>query len=901
MHSEIVPNASPTETIMKSEPQLRIYCFGHPQILLDGSAVEGFRSSKAKGLLLYLASTGRDQGRATLVGLFWGDLTEENGAANLRKTLTNLRKLVGPYLSISRESIGLDWQKNLQVDVRRFEKGQSVELVQGEFLEGFYIRGCAEFETWTLTERYRLKEKYHQLLRTKIDESRSAGNLNQAIRYALNLVAQDPLQESSQRTLMMLYAQNDQKGNALAQFDQIKQLLADELDVEPEDSTQMLYRTIVSGEVESKVSAELTIPLASADRKNLLLLSEKVERYWFETVLAAVEQYTPPAAIDWEITPEAISHPWPETQQGARKKQATFLGEFEKADRALLIQGEPGSGKTVSLLTLARSLLEAFREGEFEQVPVVLLLPNWAEKQRPLGEWIVDQLNSRYQIPRSMGSRWLAQNRLALMLDGLDEVKPLYQENCLSAINRFRKDYGLAGIVVCCRSGVLQSLEAQPMLSEAITLQPLSQDVASHYLIERGVKRAAERPELLELAQSPLMLQLIAQAVPSLKKSEPISQNALFQAFVDQSFKNRPAVSAQQQTEIESLLSWLARQLQARSQSIFYIEDLQPDWIHSRRNRFVYLLITRILIGGLLGIGIAMLYFAGTLNQPEFKFQMFLKVGGFLPVSAASRDLWAFMLIVQAHGIFAAFWHFFLFERWRKWPTQSRRWLWLIGGQIVFSLCYVVGITLPFDPLGPAFFSAILFVYFLILGYGMWGYAHSYESDIRPSSALSWSWRGAGIGSAFGLFLVVTFYAVAADPSYLPMVFAAAVVTGGLRRNRLEATIRPNQGIWLTARNSLLGGLIQAVLPAVFIGWQAPLGLTLLISGASALLGWVIFGGAILIKHAAVRLLLKREANLPWQAAEYFGQIGRLSLSQQVGSGYLFFHQKLLAFFAARK
>ncbi|MFK7803343.1 MAG: BTAD domain-containing putative transcriptional regulator [Anaerolineae bacterium] len=887
-----------------NEPQLQINCFGNPQILLDGKPVEQFRSSKARGLLLYLAATGRDHSRASLVGLFWGDLTEENGSANLRKTLTNLRKLVEPYLNISRESIGINWAKNVETDVRSFDKAQALGLVRGDFLEGFYIRGCAEFETWTLTERYRLKEKYLQLLRINIEESQSAGDLNQAIQHALNLVAQDPLQEASHRALMHLYAQSDQRKSALSQFDKLARLLAEELDVEPEETTVALHQSILAGEVSIQPTAERANPLEQADRKNLLLLGRKVERYWFDTVLAAVGRYAPPAQIDWQPTRNTISHPWPEMPNDDLEKQAHLADEFEAADRALLIQGEPGSGKTVSLLTLARDLFEAFANGQSDQIPVVLLLPSWAEKRRPLAEWVVEQLNSRYQIPPRLGGRWLAQNRLILMLDGLDEVQPIFQQSCLSAINQFRADYGLTGITVCCRLGVLRSFEQRPMLSGAITLQPISDEVASSYLIERGVKQAVDRPELLELAQSPLMLQVIAQAGGSLNTGA-ISPNTLFQAFIDQSFKTQSETDELERKEIESLLGWLAQQLQARSQSVFYIEDLQPDWITGRRNRLIYLLLTRILIGGWLGIGIALLYFAGTLNQPEFKFQMFLKFGELLPVPAASRDLWAFMLIIQAHGIFAAFWHFFCFNRWEKTAIKDRhpgrqRAL-LIGGQIVFSLSYVIGLAVPFDPLGPAFFSAILFVYFLILGYGLWGYSRGYESDIRPSSALSWSWWGAGIGAGFGLFLVATFYYVGADPSYLPMAFTAAVVTGGLRRNRLEETIRPNQGIWLTARNSLLGGLIQAVLPALFIGWQAPLGLTLLISGASALLGWMVFGGAILIKHTAVRYLIRQEANLPWQAAKYFGQIGRLSLIQQVGSGYIFFHQKLLDHFATYK
>jgi DNA-binding SARP family transcriptional activator len=70
-----------------------------------GIPVTGFISSRVPALLCYLAVTGRPHLRPALAGLLWGELPESSAQANLRKALTNLRQLVGPYVTITRGTV----------------------------------------------------------------------------------------------------------------------------------------------------------------------------------------------------------------------------------------------------------------------------------------------------------------------------------------------------------------------------------------------------------------------------------------------------------------------------------------------------------------------------------------------------------------------------------------------------------------------------------------------------------------------------------------------------------------------------------------------------------------------------------------------------------------------------
>ncbi|HMR67394.1 MAG TPA: hypothetical protein PKE64_25560, partial [Anaerolineae bacterium] len=89
----------------KSSGKLELKLLGSPEVWLDGQAVTGFRSGKARALLYYLAVSGRAQPRSVLAGLFWGGVAETHARRSLTMSLSNLRQLVDGYLEINREKV----------------------------------------------------------------------------------------------------------------------------------------------------------------------------------------------------------------------------------------------------------------------------------------------------------------------------------------------------------------------------------------------------------------------------------------------------------------------------------------------------------------------------------------------------------------------------------------------------------------------------------------------------------------------------------------------------------------------------------------------------------------------------------------------------------------------------
>jgi DNA-binding SARP family transcriptional activator/predicted ATPase len=241
----------------KSRGKLELNLLGSPEVWLDGQAVQGFRSAKARALLYYLAATGRAQPRSVLAGLFWGSVAENHARRSLTMTLSNLRQLMGHYLDISREAVALDPGSPYWLDVAVFEAGvqghtidglkQAIDLYRGDFLEGFYLHDAPEFEQWMLIERTRLREQVLQALHRLADHLAAQHDLPQASETIRRLLALEPWREEAHLDLMLLLARNGQRSAALAQYETCRQLLAEELGVEPGSETTAIYEQIRDG------------------------------------------------------------------------------------------------------------------------------------------------------------------------------------------------------------------------------------------------------------------------------------------------------------------------------------------------------------------------------------------------------------------------------------------------------------------------------------------------------------------------------------------------------------------------------------------------------------------------------------------------------------------------------
>lgn len=223
----------------------------------DGRALV-FPTWKVRALLAYLALTaGRRHPRDKLAGLFWSDQTDARARANLRQTLSRLRRALPPR---ARAGLDLDGRglalraRGLAVDVARFETlagertpaslARAAGLYRGPLLEGAPDFGEA-FDAWLTAERQRLHEAFRQVLGRLLDHCVRTGAVDRGIQLALRVLALDPLDEGVHRTLMRLYRHQDRVSSAIEQYERCREVLRRELGVRPAADTERLRKELL--------------------------------------------------------------------------------------------------------------------------------------------------------------------------------------------------------------------------------------------------------------------------------------------------------------------------------------------------------------------------------------------------------------------------------------------------------------------------------------------------------------------------------------------------------------------------------------------------------------------------------------------------------------------------------
>ncbi len=225
-----------------------------------------FESNKSRALLIYLLLNPGTHQRDKLIGLFWGNFPETKARRNLRHALWNLRKNINrsdtqPFVITDSQTVAITPEADIWLDVVVFQKtvnkhageqGESalpalsdaLELYRGDFLDGFYVRNAPVFNEWALVERERLRTLAMEVLQQLSEGYAKQGEYGIALNFARRLLTYTPWREQTHRQMMRLLEANDQPEAAMAQYENCRRVLAEELSIAPSRETTKLYARI---------------------------------------------------------------------------------------------------------------------------------------------------------------------------------------------------------------------------------------------------------------------------------------------------------------------------------------------------------------------------------------------------------------------------------------------------------------------------------------------------------------------------------------------------------------------------------------------------------------------------------------------------------------------------------
>ena len=649
--------------------------------------------------------------------------------------------------------------------------------------------------------------------------------------------------------------------------------------------------------------------LARQEYRNRQVLLRKVKNYWIKGVLE--KSLYQRARIDLELEErfDAIDLAWatPERSRRPLPEGTKVIDKFSELGNGctLLILGEPGSGKTTQLLEIARDLIDQAEQDISLTIPVVFNLSSWTNIET-LSDWIVQELETKYQVPKALAYFLIKSQQLILLLDGLDEVKTKYRRKCIVAINQFNQKYRQTRIVVCSRTEDYEHLPTRLSFQSAILIKQLTFEKLNNYLEQSGskfvgIKLAIQKnPRLQEIFRSPLMLSLAVSVYQEISSPEILKldyKERLFDFYIRQMLVDQRFSQVYDRRKAISWLTWLAKRMEQESISVLLIEEIQPSWLEKRVEKRSYQIGNFLLINGVLGgltfnllkglewatdlilygdLSYRDIFWLSLHNLNSMGFSQLNQQSIAMNVSDISAKFIA-IFILLIFGMLAAL---LGASKKRIKPIKKLTWSWGNAWNS-FMLMLFVGNLLTF------------------LGWLTGTLVGSYIPGLNFETASGHDLHtilSSGFGTAFGQTV-----------GYLGGFISG--LTFGVKHIESETTV-PNQGIWNSAKNFVQTFVFITIICGLLIYWgftsiywELPNGLfiALMLGLSLGLTFALVSSGIICIRHFVLRFLLFTVGYTPWNYTRFLNWATDRLFLRKVGGGYTFTHRLLMEHFAQLK
>jgi DNA-binding SARP family transcriptional activator len=238
------------------QTMLAIRLLGNPEIALDGVPVR-LPFLKAEALLCYLAATAQPHSRRSLASIFWGGSPEKKARNSLRNALYTINRVLAPAhcLDVDRSTVRFH-KRHVWVDATEFE-GAVVRYEHSEqlsaalqwwrapFMDGVSLPDAPVFEGWMVDRQAHFQRLYLDALLRLNELYQQQQQWEAAGKVLEQLLTLDPLHEIGHQQLMRLQANRGNRAAALRQFDRMRQVLREELGVDPSRASQQLHVEIL--------------------------------------------------------------------------------------------------------------------------------------------------------------------------------------------------------------------------------------------------------------------------------------------------------------------------------------------------------------------------------------------------------------------------------------------------------------------------------------------------------------------------------------------------------------------------------------------------------------------------------------------------------------------------------
>jgi DNA-binding SARP family transcriptional activator len=236
----------------------RAYFFGNFRLITPNDEPINLSSPTIRSLLAYLILN-REQpaDRRRLAYLFWPRGTETAARRNLRQYLHRIRRLTPepdhdtPLVLSSGSIVQFNPEIIISSDIQKFthytrpeanieELISCVSLYSGDLLEDVY-------EDWINPLREQYSQRMFQAMERLSSKLQTLGRFEEAIQFTHKQINFDPYNEAVHRNLISLYYQNNERNKAVEHYNQLTDILNNDLGIPPLPETEELIEAIQQG------------------------------------------------------------------------------------------------------------------------------------------------------------------------------------------------------------------------------------------------------------------------------------------------------------------------------------------------------------------------------------------------------------------------------------------------------------------------------------------------------------------------------------------------------------------------------------------------------------------------------------------------------------------------------
>jgi DNA-binding SARP family transcriptional activator len=232
---------------LQQMPLVEVNLLGPIELVVDGQ-ITLVRRKKQRALLALLAlRAGEVVSTDRLVLDLWGETPPKAAVGSLQNLVSELRRLVGPELLVTRQpgyALELD---PLHVDAHRFERAvragtglrEALALWRGPPL------GDLAYEPFAAAEIARLEELRAAAWEGLFDAELARGEHAQLVPELEAFIAEHPLRERPRAQLMLALYRSGRQADALEAYRQTRETLVEELGLEPSAELNDLEQAIL--------------------------------------------------------------------------------------------------------------------------------------------------------------------------------------------------------------------------------------------------------------------------------------------------------------------------------------------------------------------------------------------------------------------------------------------------------------------------------------------------------------------------------------------------------------------------------------------------------------------------------------------------------------------------------